>query len=113
MQVNDVAVKVVDNGCGTGRIGADRDFACVQISGVIQQIGDRSTRSGKPTGAYIEVLPHVVGEQFELVRAIGRQNSRNILTGQTPVGVGEIEHRADVGIVLAIVAAERALEVAI
>ena len=60
-----------------------------------------------------EIPPHVVAEQLELVRAIGVQNAGNILSGQQAVGVGEIEHRADIGIVLTVVAAEVALVVAI
>jgi hypothetical protein len=41
------------------------------------------------------------------------QNAGNILTGQPAIGVGEIEHRTDVGILLAVVAAVRALVVAV
>src|ERR1700722_12081819 len=80
---------------------------------MIQELGDRTSRRWSPASAHIESAPLVVAEQLDLVSSIAGQNARNILAGQQPVGVCEIEHGADVGIVLQIVTAERSLIVTI
>src|SRR5882762_4651507 len=101
-----------------GVVGAERYFTSVMVARVRKQVVDRNPRlevHGRTDSEALRVVS-TQGIAYEAIRQVVNvcvQDTRDkLLSKEIEVATGEIEERADVRIVLAVVIAERTLVVA-